>query len=97
MEGTQGGGVYFCLLRRSIVNRGKRLIIMLQKNHQKFLIIFAISRREHHIYICAVTVRPMQTIQTIQAIVYRYRRRIGRVMFFSFFFLSSGGWGKIKL
>ena len=31
------------LLRRSIVNRGKRLI-MLQKLHPKFLIIFAISR-----------------------------------------------------
>ena len=69
------------LLRRSIVNRGKCLIIhhVVQRIHRKFLIIFAIFRPKNHIYIyiCAVTVRP---VQTIQAIVYRYRRRIDRVM-----------------
>ena len=51
----------YLIPRRSIANRGKRLImpslsspyilyILLQKNHRKCPIIFALSRPEHHIF-----------------------------------------------
>ena len=70
------------LLRRFIVNRGKCLMVL--ENHRKFLIMFAISRPEHNIfcffYFCAVTVKPTYLYEQSKLIVYRYRRRIDRVM-----------------